>query len=489
MADGCDDADLSDAEGGKFMRGRAIRALMAVLPVIAGIVLVMSAAVAAAGPPAAPPNFDASAWPGNQGEDAIVAANPTDPLNIVATSCDAGRVDLDGLFGAVSSNGGRTWARRLIATGAALGHACDEDLVWDRYGNLWLVHLAANGTVAVQVSTDRGVHFTKVTDIVPTGAKGASAPTAVPSGQPDYLKHAADRPTVAVGPSSVWVEYTSVESARIQASGAKVTGLGKFGSFSAPESVPTGAGRGGFPGTGGVAVGPRGQVLVTYQNFGGQCCSRLYTALDPDGLGPRAFGHPRLLADTSVETGLRIPAQPDRGIGADPSLAWDWDGGPHSGRVYAVWTQRPKNTTDTTILFLYSTNNGATWSKPVQLGGDHMPCSQFVPALAVDQSTADVAVSWYKSGDTRGIPNADTQIWATYSVDGGAAFAPDFRVSKGTSSATGAKNFFDYGDYSGAAFVSHLFYPGWADNSDSTGTNPNGRMHQLDLYTAQVRIP
>jgi hypothetical protein len=446
-------------------------------------------AVAVAAPPPAPLNFDASARPGNQGEDAIVAVNPTDPLNVVATSCDAGRVNLDGLFGAVSFDGGLNWTRRLIATGASLGHACDEDLAWDRYGNLWLTHLAANGAVAVAVSTDGGMSFSKVTDIIPTTPKGYTAPKAALSRRPDYLSTVADRPSIAVGPDSLWVSYTSVPSAVIQASGARVTALGRFGSFSAPESVPTSAGRGGFAGTGGIAVGPRGQVLVIYQNLGGQCCSRIYTALDPDGLGPKGFDRPRLLAATNVEEGLRIPAQPDRGIGADPTLAWDRSGGWHNGRVYAAWTQRPKNTANTNIMFQYSDDNGTTWTKAVQLNDDHAVSSQFFPAIAVDQSTGDVATSWYKSGDTSGMPNGETQIWATFSVDGGVKFAPNFRVSKGTSNAKDAKSFFDSGDYSGAAFQSHRFYPGWADNSDSTGTNPNGARHDLDLYTALVFIP
>lgn len=456
---------------------------------LAGVTMATSAAVATAVPASAPPNFDASARPGNQGEDAIVAVNPTDPLNVVATSCDAGRVNLDGLFGAVSFDGGLTWARRLIATGASLGHACDEDLAWDRYGNLWLTHLAANGAVAVAVSTDGGLRFTTVTTIIPTTPNGEAAPSASPSGQPHYLSVVADRPSIAAGPGSVWVSYTSVPSAVIQASGARVTGLGRFGSFSAPQSVPSSAGRGGFAGTGGIAVGPRGEILVTYQNLGGQCCSRIYTALDPDGLGPIGFGRPRLLADTNVEEGLRIPAQPDRGIGADPSLAWDRSGGSRNGRVYAVWTQRPKNTARTNIMFQYSDDNGTTWTKAVQLNDDHPVGSRFFPAIAVDQSTGDVAVSWYKSGDAGGMPDGDTQIWATFSVDGGVRFAPDFRVSKGTSNAKDANSFFDYGDYSGAAFQSHRFYPGWADNSDSTGTNPNGALHDLDLYIAPVFIP
>jgi hypothetical protein len=79
-----------------------------------------------------------------------------------------------------------------------------------------------------------------------------------------------------------------------------------------------------------------------------------------------------------------------------------------------------------------------------------------MPAIAVDQSTGDVAVSWYDCrsdlgtggpGDTDGIPNDDAQIWATESTDGGVTFAPDFRVSTGTFSAPDVQSFFDYGDY------------------------------------------
>jgi len=107
-------------------------------------------------------------------------------------------------------------------------------------------------------------------------------------------------------------------------------------------------------------------------------------------------------------------------------------------------------------------------------------------------------VSWYDcrsdlgaggSGDTDGIPNDDAQIWATFSTDGGADFAPNFRVSAGTSNAVEAASFFHYGDYTHAAFQSGLFYPAWSDNSNSTGTNPDGALHQLDLFTAKVRVP
>jgi hypothetical protein len=149
-------------------------------------------------------------------------------------------------------------------------------------------------------------------------------------------------------------------------------------------------------------------------------------------------------------------------------------------------------------MLQHSDDGGATWSAAVRLNDDATRNSQFNPAIAVDQSSGAVAISWYDarndlgqggSGDTDGIPNDDVQIWATDSTDGGMTFGSNFRVSEGTSSAVAAGSFFDYGDYTHAAFESGVFYPAWSDNSNSTGDNPDGALHQFDLYTAAVPIP
>ena len=457
-------------------------------------------APAGAAVPRIPPNFDSSVMHGNEAEDAI-AVNPANPSNIVtmATLPDV----VSGLFEGVSFNGGKTWTRQVIGAAAPLGEiCCDQQLAWDRFGNLWMTYLVnTNGNVLVAVSTDGGLTFSKVAEIVPTTPTGSKAPSGAtpkrlrpPSNNPNIL---GDQPSISAGPDSVWVSYTSFPSTVVQAFGASVTGLGTFGSFSAPESVPTSNGRGDF---GDTAVGPDGQVMVTYQDqTNGQGGAHIYTAVDANGLQPGGFADPRLLARSRVGGFDFIPAQPDRSVDAEANLAWDHSSGPHNGRVYAVWTQETPNESDNMdIMFQFSDNNGATWSPAVRLNDDHTVNSQFNPAIAVDQATGDVAVSWYDCrndlgmggpGDTDGIPNDDAQIWATFSTNGGAGFAPNFQVSAGTSNAPDTGSFFDYGDYTHAAFQSHLFYPAWSDNSNSTGQNPDGALHQLDLFTAKVVIP
>ena len=42
------------------------------------------------------------------------------------------------------------------------------------------------------------------------------------------------------------------------------------------------------------------------------------------------------------------------------------------------------------------------------------------------------------------------------------------------------------GDYIGAAFHDGIFYPSWADSSNSTGDNPDGSYGGLDVYVAAV---
>ncbi|MBO0786765.1 MAG: exo-alpha-sialidase, partial [Actinobacteria bacterium] len=446
---------------------------------VAALLALMTVPASATATPV-PPNSDASAMPGNEAEDAI-AVNPADPSDIVtmATLPDVP----SGLFEGVSLNGGRTWTRQVIGTGGPLGEiCCDEQLAWDRFGNLWMTYLVnTNGHVLVAVSTDRGRTFSKVAEVVPTTPTGSRAPAgATPKRmrQPSNNPHiSGDQPSISVGPDSVWVSYTSFPSTVVQAFGASVTGLGAFGSFSAPETVPTSAGRGDF---GDTAVGPDGQVMVTYQDqTNGQGGSHIYTAVDANGLQPGGFSDPRLLAHSAVGGFDFIPAQPDRSVDAEANLAWDRSGGPHNGRVYAIWTQESPNESDNMdVMLQHSDDNGSTWSAPIRLNDDQTANSQFMPAIAVDQATGNVAVSWYDSrddlgtrgpGDTDGIPNDDAQIWATYSTDGGATFAPNFRVSAGTFNAPDAQSGFDYGDYTHAAFQSGLFYPAWSDNSDSTG--------------------
>jgi hypothetical protein len=471
--------------------------LGAALAALAGFAVLVARVAPAAAAQSTPTNVDVSALPGNDAEDAI-AVNPTNPNNVVAFAISLPLPA--GLVEGVSFDGGKTWTRQIVGNFDGLGDiCCDEQLAWDRFGNLWMTYLnLSSGNVFVALSLDGGLSWRKVAEVVPTTVTGNTHPKAKPEQRGQvHLAKFGDQPSIAVGPNSVWVSYTSVPSGEVQAFGTSVSGLGSFGVFSLPETVPTQNGQGDY---GDTAVGPNGQVVVIYQDkTGGQEGARIYTALDPDGLGPAGFGVPRFLVHTSVGGFDYIPAQPDRSVDAEANLAWDRTGGVRNGRLYAIWTQEVKNEQDDMdVMAQYSDDSGATWSPAVRVNDDHTSNSQFNPAIALDQTTGNVGISWYDarndagtggSGDTDGIPNTDAQFWGTYSTDGGASFVPNFRISAGTSNAVAAQTSFDYGDYTHAAFQSGAFYGVWSDNSNSTGDNPDGTLHQFDLYAAKVMIP
>src|SRR5213083_2201885 len=323
------------------MRGRFLASTSSTI--VLGFALALATATLAAAAP--PSNINVTAMPGNEAENAI-AVNPTNPSNVVAMSTLPDVVA--GLAVGVSFNDGQTWTRRVIGTaGDPLGEiCCDQQLAWDRFGNLWMTYLVnTSGDVLVALSTDGGSSFTKVADIVTKFG---------------------DQPSIAVGPNSVWVSYTASPGKQIQAFGARVTGLGQFGSFSTPENVPSPHGNGDY---GDTAVGPAGQVMVTYQNaVNGQGGTNIYTAVDPDGLGPAGFRAGTFVTHSHVGGFDFIPAQPDRSIDAEANLAWDRSGGAHNGRVYLVWTEEtPNESANTDIMLQHSDDNGASWSPAVIL--------------------------------------------------------------------------------------------------------------------------
>jgi hypothetical protein len=301
-----------------------------------------------------------------------------------------------------------------------------------------------------------------------------------------------DQPSVTTGPSSVpgqasvWVTYTT-SSGILAARSAAITGLGAIGALSAAQSTGN---HGDF---GDLAVGPSGQMLTVYQNASsGVGPDSIRGNLDADGLGSGGFGSTFTATVTQVGAFAPIPAQPNREIDAEAGLAWDRSGGPHNGRLYLMYTDRPSTSSDDTDIYVrFSDDNGTTWSSPVRVNDDQVGNgkSQFLPRIAIDQTSGYIAVSFY---DCRNSPaNDTTEVWATISVDGGLTFLPNVKVSAGVSSALVpaiGPTSFDYGDYTGLCFHGGTFYPCWADNSNSTGDNPAGAQNNFDTYTARVTV-
>jgi len=458
------------------------------LLILVGLIAVLPVGTAAA--QSVPLNVDVSQRPLNESEEAI-AINPTNPNNVViVTNVGHGEAGLTaGMFEAVSFDGGASWTRKLIGNHDNLGDACcDPTLSFDGFGNLFMSYLfEAENTVPIALSTDGGLSFKLVGNIV---APPKGTPTKG-SGDNRGLFRFVDQPTITAARGEVWVIFNA--GGPLFATGAAVAGLGHVGLFSQGEVVP---------GTnnctyGDIAIGPAGQVMqVCTLTESGQGGGKLFVNVDPDGLGPAGFGDRVFVAETHVGGFDFIPAQPDRSVDAEPGLAWDRTGGPHNGRVYLVYTKEIQNESNNTDIFVrFSDDNGGTWSQGVRANDDQTVHSQFLPKIALDQTSGNVATVWFDArrdlgtggaGDTDGIANDDAQFWGAFSTDGGATFGANIQISAGTSNSRDSGNGIDYGDYSGLAFFGGTARPAWSDNSNSTGNNPDGALHQLDIYTMAV---
>jgi len=465
-------------------------------PILVALLIVITLVITSAGAARAssrlwlaprPTNVDVSQRPGNESEE-TVAVNPTNPKNIViVTNVDHPAA---GLFEGVSFDGGATWTTKLIGDNDNLGDACcDPSLSFDRYGNLFMTYLYnVELEVPIALSTDGGLHFNLIANIAKPPKQSSSA-----SGERGLFRFV-DQPTITAGVGEVWMVFNG--GGPIVATGAKVSGLGKVGGFITPEVVP---------GTnnctyGDVSIGPRGQIMqVCSLTESGQGGGKLFVNVDPDGLGPAGFGSRVFVAETHVGGFDFIPAQPDRSVDAEPGLAWDRTGGPHNGRVYLVYTlEQPNESNNMDIYVRFSDNDGATWSSPARVNDDHTKNSQFLPKISLDPTSGNLAVVWYDSredlgtggsGDTDGVPNDDAQFWGAFSTDGGQTFTANTQISAGTSNSHDSGNAIDYGDYTGLSFYGGIAHPAWADNSNSTGNNPDGTLHGLDIYTAAVVAP
>ncbi len=203
---------------------------------------------------------------------------------------------------------------------------------------------------------------------------------------------------------------TSRTTSSARGRGTGPQNLGVVNSFT-PYQVPGSTG-GDY---GDIAVGPAGQVLVTYETgvSGGSDLAGpgdIWVNLDADGLGSGGFGGAVLATSTNVGTLRSIPAQAPA-IDAEPRLAWDRSGGPFNGRLYLVYTDAADTTTSATDIYIRtSTDAGTTWAAPVLVNDDPNECpGQFDPTIALDQTTGDFAVGWY--GSSRKRPESHRRRW------------------------------------------------------------------------------
>jgi hypothetical protein len=392
--------------------------------------------------------------PGGQKSEGTIAIDPTNASRLFAAS---NKADGTGLFAAYSADGGSTWTPTDLS-GLPVG-CCDAQATFDSYGNLYMTYL-----------TDSAPHFTVVAVSYSDGQWfdqyelfGSDAGT--------------DQPSIAAGPGGATislvqaaVSYHDNATNDIVVAAAPVYGFGLVDSFGARWQVPGSDGAS----FGDIAIGPegagiQGHIMVTYEkpvNNAGP--AQIFVNLAPPLLLPFGFGPAVFVTDTNVGGFYPIPAavDPNRGIDAEANLSWDRSGFVNpgdDGRVYLIYLDSPAvGSPDTDVYVRYSDDSGITWSNRVRVNDDSAGATQFMPDIAVDQVTGEVAAAWY---DTRNdLTNTTAEVYASVSLSG-VLWQPNQALSAGPSDALITANPNSFGDYNTMDAYGGVFYYIWADNS------------------------
>jgi len=194
----------------------------------------------------------------------------------------------------------------------------------------------------------------------------------------------------------------------------------------------------------------------------------------------------RKVASTIDSYDYGIPAQCNRRALIYPSIDVDRSTGTRRGWVYVAWSDftavqsngcvLATDANHSNVWLSHSADGGTTWSAPVLVHANLPRVDHFNQWMHVDDTDGTVHVMWR---DTRNDPaRKKTDIYYTKSVDGGATFMPEVRVTSAMSDETTAGASPDqYGDYEGLAAFMSCASPFWTDRRTATPE---------EIYTAEV---
>ena len=413
--------------------------------------------------------------------ESAVAANPGDPLNLVATAItftlpQGGYVNKT----YATFDGGFTWYDARLPEERDLGSIDPK------------VAFTPSGT-ALQVGLVQGMSVYRSED----GARSWLAPARLGRGY-DRVAIAVDHTT---GPTAGQIYVTGNLDAGPRIHRSTDDGRTFDAAVTLPGIVVTD-----------VLVLSDGAVLVP-----------LYTG--PDLRIPENRGNPMASYGTVVSTDggatfseLR-PGFEQQRYGIDSTLrrrragsivgdntatfAADVRSARYRDRVYAAFPDMRWANGKPRIAVVWSSDRGASWSAPTLVDASApASASQFLPAIAVNDSGM-VGVMWL---DTRGSAADDAyDVFYSASLDGGTTFLPAVRVSSETSRPAGPGNmrpglgrlryngdtlvmdflsgysrWRDVGDYIGlAADANGVFHPVWPDSRTGTFQLQTARIEML----------
>ncbi|MCC6908590.1 MAG: exo-alpha-sialidase [Phycisphaerales bacterium] len=198
-----------------------------------------------------------------------------------------------------------------------------------------------------------------------------------------------------------------------------------------------------------MVVGPEGEVYAGWKNYNQNAIliTKSTNAKDPNVTTTfDAFG-----AGGRDGLDIRIDAANDPGnVPVNPTgfhqlfLGVDSSGGPRRGWVYALWPDDRRDGAD--LSFARSSDGGFTWETGIRVNDDGPGALQWMPAMSVAPN-GRIDVFWFDTRNSSGHPVPWSQLFYTFSTDGGSNWAPNRRLSDAFDTTLGWPQQQKIGDY------------------------------------------
>lgn len=385
-----------------------------------------------------------------QGEESI-AVDPTNANRLLAAVSDFSLNGYNTTKYQISTDGGATWTDKFVPLNASLYATTGDGKAWpfnsdpvvaiDKAGHLFLADLYFQDS---DLGNNANGLYVSVGSFAGGFTTAATKPVAVNTSKTTTLFE--DKEWIAVDNSAsapasggnVYVSWSHFVGDTATIFFSRSTDHGTTWSAGKAISVVGQDVQGSE-----VAVGPNGEVYVTWEAFGTGSNVELFIAKSTDG--GQTFSAPKAITPIFTDLANNASFRKD----SFPSLAVN----PLNGEVVIVYSAQVTGKGQE-VLFIRSKDGGATFSVPTNLN-DVASGDQFMPSVAIDKFGV-IHVSWF---DTRSTGSASRyNIYATYSKDNGATFAPNAKV---TAAAINASSTDFIGDYAGIAAANGVAHPIW----------------------------
>jgi hypothetical protein len=172
----------------------------------------------------------------------------------------------------------------------------------------------------------------------------------------------------------------------------------------------------------------------------------------------KTWGRDIVIADQPGGWAFEVP-----GIGrcnGFPVIKCDHSRGPNRGSLYVQWSDQRNGTHDTDVWMIRSRDGGKSWSKPLRINDDAPGKQQFFSWMDIDQVTGSLYMVYY---DRRNHDDNATDVWLSWSDDGGASFKHTRITNKPF---LPVDNVF-FGDYNDISACNGKIRPIWTQQNDN----------------------